>query len=87
MTEKTVWKKKERKGERKKERKGEKKLDKVKSIFYICILRPVYMIVGGRRYESMRDELFLIFQGSACPDKLAYEFIVAGDILRTLLFF
>lgn len=35
MTEKNVWEKKKRK----KERKG----DKVKSIFYICILRPVYM--------------------------------------------
>lgn len=56
------------------------------------------MIVEGRRYESMRDELFLIFkclslskdayfQGTACPEKLAYEFIVTGDILRTLLFF
>lgn len=54
MTEKTVWEKKKRK----KERKG----DEVKSIFYICILRPVYMIVGGRRCEAMRDELFLILK-------------------------
>lgn len=55
MTEKTMW---EKKNERKKERKG----DTVKSIFYIYILRPVYMIVGGRRCESMRDELFLILK-------------------------